>query len=63
MVRWQSFTARLRSNLNEGKAFEDDDADDVSVLFEVLGEGVFVGVGSDVSDEDAAVLRLGGVQP
>ena len=54
---------RLRSNLNEGKAFEDDDADDVSVLLEVLGEGVFVGVGSDVSDEDAAVLRLGGVQP
>ena len=54
---------RLRSNLNEGKAFEDDDADDVSVLLEVLGEGIFVGVGSDVSDEDAAVLRLGCVQP
>ena len=56
-------TARLRSNLNEGKAFEDDDADDVSVLLEVFGEGIFVGVGSDVSDEDAAVLRLGCVQP
>ena len=52
----------FKSNLNERKAFEDDNATDASVFLEVIQQQVLVCAGGNISDKDSPRLWVSSVK-